>query len=130
MSVANIFSGEPRLVLVVAHPDPEYTATVARSFRRLGWEVRPARDADDVRRVARLRTPDLVVLAADLPGETGWLTCEKLRNELPGLRVVLVVDEPTPYLERFSQFVGAAALVSVYSAPAALLDMAGQTAVA
>ena len=107
-----------------------YTAAVSRSFRRLQWAVHAAANADEVRRLAYLHGPELIVLAAELPGESGWLICEKLHAELPGVKIVLVAEEPTPYLERFAQFVGAAALISVHSAPAALLDLVGQQAVA
>jgi hypothetical protein len=129
MSATNSLNGEPRPALILAHPDSNYTADVGRSFRQLNWEVHPAHNADEVRRLARLHESALVVLGANLPGgETGWLTCEKLRNEFPGVRVALVADEPTPSLERFAQFVGAATLVGIHSAPAALLDLAEQTA--
>ena len=130
MPATNERNGTPRPNLILAHPDEGYTAAVRRSFRRLHWAIHLAPNADEVRRLARLHGPELIVLAANLPGESGWLTCDKLRAELPGVKIALVVAEPTPYLERFAQFVGAAALVSVHSAPAALLDLVAQPAVA
>jgi ActR/RegA family two-component response regulator len=120
--------GSPCPVLVLAHPDPTYTATVARSFRRLNWSVQTAQSADECRRVARQHRADLVVLAADLSGESGWLACEKLRTELPDVKVVLVADEPSAYLESFARFIGATALLSVHHAPAALLELVGEPA--
>ena len=36
--------------------------------------------------------PELVVLEADLQGESGWLTCAKLTRERPGCKVVLVSE--------------------------------------
>jgi ActR/RegA family two-component response regulator len=128
MSSTHELHGSPRPVLILAHPDAHYTTTVSRSFRRLGWSVQTAANADDARGLARLYGPDLVVLAADLGGESGWLTCEKLRSELPAIKVVLVADEPSGYLERFAHFVGAGALLSVHHAPAALLDLVGEPA--
>jgi ActR/RegA family two-component response regulator len=129
MLAANNLKGTSRPCVILAHPDSKYTASVSRSFRRLPWQVHLARTADEVRQLARANNPELVVLSTDLAGESGWLTCEKLRTELPGIKVVLVTEEPTAYLERFAQFVGASALLSIYSAPAALLDLVGQPAV-
>ncbi len=128
MSAALDLNGTYRPGLILAHADSKYSATVSRAFRRNQWQVFSARDADEVRLLARQHNPELVVLATDLAGESGWLTCDKLRTEHPGLKVVLVADEPTTYLERFAHFVGATALVSVHSAPAALLDLVRQPA--
>jgi DNA-binding NarL/FixJ family response regulator len=99
---------------------------VSRSFRRLGWAIYSAKNADEVRRLARRHAPELIVLATDLTGESGWLTCEKLRAEFPAAKLILVIDDPSYPLERFAHFVGAAALVSVHSAPAALLEVVEQ----
>ena len=128
MSASTNRNGEGQPILILAHPDAHYTTTVSRAFRRLQWQVLSARSADEVRRLARVHNPDLVVLAADLAGESGWLTCDKLRSEHPGVKVALIAEEPTPYFERFADFVGAAALVSIHSAPAALVELVGQPA--
>jgi DNA-binding response OmpR family regulator len=117
-------------VLILAHPDAKYTATVVRSFRRLNWSIQMAQSADEARSLARQHGADLVILATDLTGESGWLACEKLRAEMPGVKVVLVADEPSAYLENFARFIGATALLSVHHAPAALLELAGDPAVA
>ena len=116
--------------LILADADPSFSATVERSFRRLGWDVYVARTGPELRRLVRMLNPSLVVLGTELPLESGWLTCDKLRAELSGVKIALVVEEPTPYLERFAKFVGAAALVGVHSAPAALLELANQPAAA
>jgi hypothetical protein len=65
--------------------------------------------------------PQLVVLEADLPGESGWLTCEKLTGEQSPVRVLLVGPAPTPEQHAFAAFVGAAALVDRAGGAAALL---------
>src|SRR5260370_22912346 len=114
MSSSPELHGSPRPVLILAHPDPTYTATVARSFRRLSWSVQTAQTADEARRLARDHAADLIVLAADLAGESGWLACEKLRTELPRVKVVLVAEEPAAYLESFPRFTGSTALLSVH----------------
>jgi CheY-like chemotaxis protein len=86
-----------------------FEAGLARSFRRRGWDVYPATSGPEARRLARMLGADLVVLDTFLPEESGWLTCEKLTRELPGIRVVLV--DPDPRRAELAEFVGAAALV-------------------
>ncbi len=88
-----------------------FDAGAARAFRRHGWDVYPARNGPEARRLARMVEADLVVLDTQLPLESGWLICEKLTREMPGVRVVLV--DPEPDLQRAAQaeFVGASELV-------------------
>jgi DNA-binding response OmpR family regulator len=112
-----------RPCLIVVQQDPAGAALVARAFRRLGWDVYPAADGPQARRLARMLRPALVVLDADLPGESGWLTCDKLTDELPDVRVVLTLARPAERDQHFAAFVGAAALVDRRD-PAALLAQA------
>jgi CheY-like chemotaxis protein len=86
-----------------------FDGTIARGFRRRGWDVYQARSGPEARRLARMVQADLVVLDTYLPEESGWLTCEKLTHELPGVRVVLI--DPDPRRADLAEFVGAAALV-------------------
>ena len=121
-------NGEETLVtptahrLIVAHGNPEYAAQVGRQFRRLGWEVHTARSGSEVRRLARTVAPQLVVLGAETPQETGWLTCAKLAREQPRCRIILVSRDPTPEYHRMARFVGGAALVQQDAGAGALLD--------
>jgi DNA-binding response OmpR family regulator len=110
-----------RPCLILAHADPAYTAQAARAFRRHGWDVYPARNGPEVRRLARMLEPQLVVLQADLPEESGWLTCDKLTGESPTCKVVLVVSDLAPVHAAFASFVGASACVDRGDGAAALL---------
>ena len=118
----------PRMVL--AHADRAYAASVDRHFRRLGWEVRVAATADEARWLASQLAPAAVVLDADLPGQTGWLICESLTSEQPGLRVILVAPEVDRRRTRFAALVGALALVGKAADPTALVDQVYGTALA
>jgi DNA-binding response OmpR family regulator len=109
MFEAETFCFHPCLVL--AHDDPVYAAGAIRAFRRLGWDAYTARTGPEARRLSRMLGAGLVVLAADLPGETGWLTCAKLVHELPMVKVVLVADTPDARQEQLAEFVGASSLV-------------------
>jgi DNA-binding response OmpR family regulator len=113
---------EPRPCLVLAHTDPIYKAVTGRYLHQLGWDVRLADTGTDARRLARGPGPTVVVLEAALPGESGWLTCDKLLAERPGQKVILVSGEPTPEKQRFASFVGAAGLIARQDGVAGLVD--------
>src|SRR5262245_29291948 len=87
--------------LILAHPKVEYMAQIGRAFRRLDWTVYYATEADSVRCLALRHAPELVVMATELPGESGWLACDKLTRERQDVKVVLVTDEVTAQEERF-----------------------------
>jgi CheY-like chemotaxis protein len=97
--------------LILAHPDGAYEAVIARGFRRLGWDLYLARSGPEVRRLVRMLEADVVVMDADLPVESGWLTCDKLTREQPLVKVVLVSDNLSPRNQELAAFVGASALV-------------------
>jgi len=99
--------------MVLAHPGPLYAVAVSRAFRRLGWDVYSVQTGAEARRLAHDLHTQLVVLDADLPGESGWLTCAKLTQELPQVKVVLVCTRTTPYDPDFATSVGADALCSL-----------------
>ncbi len=100
-----------RPCLIVAHADSGYAARTSRAFRRLGWDVYVARTGPEARRLARMLFPDLAILDAELPEESGWLTCEKLLSEQPLLRVILVGAQDSSENDDFARFVGAAGYV-------------------
>jgi DNA-binding response OmpR family regulator len=119
---------QPRLVL--AHTDITYAALASRHLRRQGWDVYLAKTGDETRRLARNLAPAVVVLETDLPDESGWLVCDKLARELPGIKAVLVGKRLTQAHARFAAFVGAAGLVRQRDGVAALKEVLGTAHVA
>lgn len=113
MTAANLDVPAYHPCLVLAHADPLYQARTARSLRRLGWDVYLARTGPEARRLARLLAADLVLLGTDLPDETGWLTCDKLRRERPQVQIILVAPTVDATTRQFADFVGARAVVSI-----------------
>src|SRR5262245_2622517 len=116
-----------RPCLIVGHGDEVHTAQISRAFRRLGWDVYPARTGPEARRLANMLQPDMVVLATDLDGESGWLTCEKITSEVPDARVFLVGDTTEPRNVEFAAFVGAVALVPQTSPQALVEEICGRS---
>lgn len=115
----------PRPQLVLAHANAGYAKSVGRYYQRLGWETHLATSALEARRMVRELTPEVVVLGTDLPDESGWLTCDKLLDENPEQKIVLVTDQSTPANRRFANFVGATALVNEEGGVQALADEVG-----
>jgi DNA-binding response OmpR family regulator len=113
-----LLSFRPCAVLALA--DTQEAATTGRAFRLLGWDVYPARGGPEARRLARMLEAELVVLDAELRDESGWLTCDKLRRELP-VRVFIVADDAGPHQQALAYFVGAAAVLDRHQAPGCLL---------
>jgi DNA-binding response OmpR family regulator len=101
-----------RPCMVLAHADSAYAADACRRFRRLGWDVYQAEAGAEVRRLARMLQPELIVLDVNLAGESGWLTCAKL-TQGPGRspRIVLITDQGDPKAGDMAHFVGANAIV-------------------
>jgi CheY-like chemotaxis protein len=118
--------GEPpvryRPTLLLALPPSDFATLSTSVLGRLGWNVLLADSGQQARRLARAQAPEVVVLAIDLPDESGWLTCEKLIQESPGQQVILVTGQETPFHADFAKFVGAVALVHEADGVAALID--------
>ncbi len=110
--------------LVLAHSDPVYAATVGRAFCQLGWDVYQAHTGPEARRLAFNVRAELVVLDVDLPDESGWLTCAKLTEELPGTRALLVYRHAEKADPEFARFVGAAGLYPAAAGAEPLLNQA------
>ena len=99
----------PRLLLT--HSDLAFLIPAVRILGRRGWSVYVAESADEVRRLVRQLTPEVVLLATRLPDESGWLTCDKLVRENPDTRVFLMDAAPSEADHQFAEFVGAAGLI-------------------
>jgi DNA-binding response OmpR family regulator len=108
--------------LVVAYPKTGYTSALCRHYRLRGWEIHLAASGDEARQLAVQLSPEVVVLATDLPDESGWLICQKLLSERPDQKVVLVTNRTGPANQTFADFVGAVALVHEEAGIQALIE--------
>ena len=101
-----------RPLMILAYTDSAHAARCGRYFRRLGWEVRLVTSAAEARRLSITCTPGAVVLDTDLPDESGWLTCAKITQEDPDLKVILLAPERSMDSSDNMAKVQAAALVT------------------
>jgi hypothetical protein len=113
----------PRVVLALA--DSAQAALCARQCRRQGWEVHQAHSGRKARRLAATIEPAVVVLDAELAGESGWLTAAKLLLERPRQKILLTGPEHNRSHERFAAFLGAAGFVVHEETTTALAEFAG-----
>jgi DNA-binding response OmpR family regulator len=121
-------SSRVRPCLVLAHADPLYAALVRQIFLRLRWNVHVTSSGVEARELAAQVSPCMVILDTDLREESGWLTCAKLTQEQPDLRVVLVADQVGRTSHAFAYYVGAAALVGRNDGLRALVNEARDVA--
>lgn len=119
-------SQKSRPQLVLAHANTDYARSVSHYYRQLGWEPHLVGCGRDARQLARRLAPAAVILGTELPDESGWLTCQKLRQENPDQRVLLVMAEASSDDYRFAEFVGASALIKEEDGVPALVDEVGQ----
>lgn len=96
--------------VVLALPRSPLAASATLQLRMRGWTVWLANNVEQARRLASNHFPAAVVLPAGGDGESGWLTCAKLKLAQPRLRVILVGDFDGGSPE-FAEYVRAAALI-------------------
>jgi hypothetical protein len=114
--------------LIVGHADEGFIARVCQQFQRLGWDVYPARSAPQVRRLAAELPAGVVIMPTHFDEESGWLACAKLTKEHPSHRVILIGEYTTPDLQRYTSFVGGAALLGLNNSMRSLVDEVCQAA--
>jgi CheY-like chemotaxis protein len=124
----NPLSFRPRMVL--AYADSARAALNSRQLRRMGWEVHQACSGPEARRLVYALRPQVVILDAELRGESGWLTCAKLTLGGAGPRVLLLSAEVTPREQEFAEVVGAAAVVPSDAGLPALIEEVHEAVVA
>jgi DNA-binding response OmpR family regulator len=93
----------PRVVLAGG---PDFAAHAAEYLYLMGLDVCSAASAEALHSLAVRSRTAAVVLPVETAGESGFLTCAKLRLSRPKLKVVLV-GKPTARSERFARFLGA-----------------------
>lgn len=93
----------PRVVLAGG---PHFAASAAEYLYLMGLDVISAGSSEALHSLAVRSRTAAVVLPIETAGESGFLTCAKLRLCRPKLNVVLV-GEPTPRSLKFARFLGA-----------------------
>ena len=79
--------------------------------------VGEAADGEEALRLARVHTPDVVVLDIALPGMDGVKVCQELRAEHPGMRILILTGHDNAALVRTLHTFGAAGYLLKSAAP-------------
>lgn len=106
--------------VVLGHADRGYRSEAYHYFRRLGVIFVAAETAQEARQLARLLTASVVILDAELPDESGHLTCAKIKADNPECRIVLLGHGDAADGPEFAKFAGADAFVDRADGPEAL----------
>ncbi|HEY3789722.1 MAG TPA: hypothetical protein VGL71_12750, partial [Urbifossiella sp.] len=106
----------PRVVLAGG---PGFAAGAAEYLYLMGMDVCSAASSADLHALAIRPRTAAIVLPVEAGGESGFLTCAKLKYTRPKLKFVLIGD-PSPYSERFARFVGAGFATEADAADAVL----------
>lgn len=101
-------SATPTRVLVV-DDEALYAATLAKVLRRRGFDVEVMHDAEAGRAALRTSPFDVVVLDVKMPGCDGFTALARLRQEHPGVRVILMTGHLSQDDERDAARLGASA---------------------
>jgi len=106
----------PRVVLAGG---PDFAVRAAEYLYLMGLDVCSVNGPDHLHALAVRSRTAAVVLPVEAGGESGFLTCAKLRLSRPKLKVVLV-GEPTHRSQRFARFLGAGFATEADAADAVL----------
>src|SRR5262249_38603826 len=69
---------ERRILIVESHN--EFALSMASVLRSVGFQTATAENAADAQRELELRRPDLVVLRAELPDQSGFVLCGQIKK--------------------------------------------------
>ncbi|QDU22043.1 hypothetical protein [Urbifossiella limnaea] len=99
-------SPKKRAARVVVGGGAGFAARTAERFLARGVDVCTAIALDELHAIATRKNPTAVILPVEAAGESGYLTCAKLRLMRPRMRVILV-GEASARAENLARFVGA-----------------------
>ncbi len=90
--------------LLLAHRDRAYRIRARGHFHWKDVDFLTATSVEEVHELTQRYKPGVVVIDGNLPGESGYLTCAKIKLTLPRCKVVLLGRDTA---EEFAEFVGA-----------------------
>jgi two-component system response regulator RegA len=84
----------PRRILIV-DDDPLFRNALARDFRNRGCDVQTASNLEEAVGAAMQLAPDLAIVDLQLDDKSGFEVLERLRTEVPEVRVVMLTGYGT-----------------------------------
>ncbi len=83
------YAGPRRRVLTVDDA-PEHLELMRRILVPLGFDVLAAQNGEEALRLSAAAAPDLALLDVSMPGMSGWDLAARLREGVPGMRIIMV----------------------------------------
>jgi sigma-B regulation protein RsbU (phosphoserine phosphatase) len=81
LSIMDVTTAKREPTILVVDDDPLNVKVLTAILRTGGYLTLSARDGTEARRQARTELPDLILLDVMMPGESGFDTCVKLKQE-------------------------------------------------
>ena len=111
--------------ILVVDDDPEILASTSLVLRAEGADVVEAEDGNTAVSIFAATPPDAVVLDLMLPGRSGFLVLEKIREAAPSLPVVMVTANRGHRHLEFAQGLGVSAYLVKPVSLTRLMDVLG-----
>lgn len=111
--------------ILVVDDDPEILASTSLVLRAEGADVVEAEDGNTAVSIFAATPPDAVVLDMMLPGRSGFLVLEKIREVAPSLPVVMVTANQGHRHLEFAQGLGVSAYLVKPVSLTRLMDVLG-----
>ena len=86
------FSKAPLEKILVVDDNPASIDEVKSSLQAEGFEVSVAKDGGQAAGVVRMRAPDLILMEAILPGESGFEISEKLKQQHRRIPIIMATE--------------------------------------
>jgi len=99
-------------MIIIAHPNPQVRKDGANRLRECGWKVISVDSTSLLYSRIGAWPHSLILLATDMPDESGWLACHKIRKSKPQAPVFLVQESIEDADRSLADFVGASGIHS------------------
>lgn len=101
------YSKAPLEKILLVDDDPTWFEETKAALQPQGFDVSVARDGGQAQGVVRMRPPDLILIEAILPGESGFEIVEKLKQQHKRIPIIMVTSIDLDSARNLAERVGA-----------------------